>query len=224
MKIILSFILLIGTLFSQIEKVNLVSHNETDALLIDKGRLKVAIGNNGSIGDVKLPNADEYAYGYYDDITFLFAGGSYLSGYSNDTLWANGFLTASRIFDYLPGKVGEDPADAKLKIYKLKKSDKDFGESWIEWKTAVELGAKFYDGDNDGVYNPVDKNNNGKWDIDEDKPDLIGNETFWFVINDGVPKEERRFKVDPQGIEIRVTCFTSSNGSSDAFNNTIFIR
>ena len=54
MKIILSFILLIGTLFSQIEKVNLVSHNETDALLIDKGRLKVAIGNNGSIGDVKI--------------------------------------------------------------------------------------------------------------------------------------------------------------------------
>ena len=224
MKIILSFIFLIGTLFSQIEKVNLVSKNETDVLMIDKGRLKVAIGNNGSIGDVKLPNADEYAYGYYDDITFLFAGGGYLSGYSNDTLWANGFLTASRIFDYQPGKVGEDPADAKLKIYKLKKSDIDFGESWIEWKTAVELGAKFYDGDNDGVYNPVDKNNNGKWDVDEDKPDLIGNETFWFVINDGVPKEERRFKVDPHGIEIRVTYFTSSNGIGEAFNNTIFIR
>jgi hypothetical protein len=29
--------------------------------------------------------------------------------------------------------------------------------AWQDWKDAVDLGADFYDGDGDGVYNPVDK-------------------------------------------------------------------
>jgi len=63
--------------------------------------------------------------------------------------------------NYLPGRVNEDPDDPRNLIYIVNSSDKQFGIRWQQWKDAVELGADFYDGDRDGIYNPVDKNWNG---------------------------------------------------------------
>jgi len=188
--------------------------------IIDKERLKLPFNNRGIIADVVL---NSISGGIYDDHIVLFSAGFYMTGLVNGNIWANGVLSASRIEDYIPGNLSSSD-ESKFSIYPLNKRNPDFGNSWQLWKDAVELGAHFYDGDNDGVYNPVDKNNNGKWDLDEDRPDLIGQETYWYVINDGVPKENRRFDVDPLGIEIRTTLFTSSNGESEAFDNTIFIR
>ena len=193
-----------------------------ETTLIDKGRFKLPISYDGVIADVRIDS--EWKGGLYDDEVAIFSSGFYLSGYTNGTLWANGVLSASRIQDYLPGKAFGQPDDDRYRIYLVDESFPDFGVSWQEWKAAVDLGAKFYDGDNDGIYNPIDKNNNGKWDADEDKPDIIGQRSYWYVINDGVPKEQRRFNVDPQGIEIRTTFFVSSNGISEAFDNTIFVR
>jgi len=193
-----------------------------EKILIDKGRLKIPIDNHGVIADVDINYSG--AGGFYDNKVILFSGGFFLTGEHNGMLFGNGVLTASRIKDYIPGKVQSALNDEREYIYKLAKVDKDFSASWLQWQTAVELGANFYDGDNDGIYNPVDKNNNGKWDEDEDRPDLIGEETYWYIINDGLPTELRRFTVAPKGIEIKVTLFTSKNGISEAFDNTIFIR
>ena len=55
------------------------------------------------------------------------------------------------------------------------------------------LGADFYDGDGDGIYNPVDINGNSLWDLDEDCPDILGDETLWCVFHDGVPAVQRRW-------------------------------
>ena len=224
MKSLFTFLFLIVILNSQVKEIQTVKSSASESIIVDKDRLVVAIGNNGAIGDVEVLGSD-LKYGYYDDKVFLYSGGFYLTGFSNDTLWGNGVFSSSRMNDFQPGNVGENPEDEKFKIYHIKQSDAHFGDSWLEWITAVELGANFYDGDGDNVYNPVDKNGNGKWDVDEDRPDLIGQETYWFVINDGVPKESRsRFSVEPQGIEIRVTIFTSGNGLSESFDNTIFFR
>ncbi len=98
-------------------------------------------------------------------------------------------------------------------------------QSWQDWKTAVDkFEADFYDGDGDGQYNPVDLNGNGKWDPDEDMPDLLGDETAWCVYNDGQPGAQRtRFAgVNPQGVEIRQTIFGFA--SKGALGNMIFIR
>ncbi len=108
-----------------------------------------------------------------------------LSGYNGDTLWANGMASASLIENYLPGKVGRNQYDPRYKVYVVTKYDGPFSSSWQQWKFAVDLGARFYDGNGDGIYNPVDLNGNNVWDPTEDKPDLIGEATTWCVFNDG---------------------------------------
>ncbi len=164
-----------------------------------------------------------FSSGLYDEAGFLFSGGFWISGYSNGILWASAQATASRISNYLPGRVGENPDDPLNVVYVLRSDDPAFGYSWNEWQKAVQMGADFYDGDDDGIYNPVDKNWNGIWDINEDMPDLLGDQTTWSVFNDGVPESERgRFEgIEPQGIEIQQTLFASG---SPELENVIFIR
>jgi hypothetical protein len=167
-----------------------------------------------------------YSYGTlgkYDGIGFLFSGGYGLSGYNPNGLWANAQSTVSRINNYNPGKVGSDPEDPQNVICVVHSFDPPFGVSWQRWKEAVLLGADFYDGDKDGIYNPVDKNWNGIWDPTEDMPDLLGDETTWCVFNDGVPVEirERFAGIPPQGIEIQQTMFASN---LPELEDIIFIR
>ena len=216
------------------------SHFQFDNLLF-VNNIKIPLSNTGVLAEVNIQmsltalvidihnKSIDYTKvlnfgsgGILDDKIFLFSGGFLLSGYNGSFLWANGMATSSKIRDYLPGKVGSDPNNPKNKLYALRKNDPPFGPSWQNWRDAVSLGAYFYDGDNDGIYNPVDKNGNGLWDPDEDMPDILGDETFWCVYNDGVPANERRFSdVPPQGIEIRQTVFASKKPQ---LNNTVFIR
>ena len=115
--------------------------------------------------------------------------------------------TASLIENYIPGKVGDNQYDPRYKIYVVKRDDGPFSASWQEWRFAVDLGAGFYDGNNDSIYNPVDLNGNNVWDPTEDKPDLIGNVTTWCVFNDGQTPRTRFANVEPMGIEIRQSLF-----------------
>jgi hypothetical protein len=159
--------------------------------------------------------------GKYDEGFFLFSSGFFLSGYNNGELWANAVASSSLIEDYLPGKVGSNPEDNLNVIYTVNKIDPPFGTSWQKWKDAVSLGAEFYDGDGDGNYDPVDKNWNGTWDLNEDMPLLIGDETSWCVYNDAVPDSSRRLESEPQGIEIKQTLFASSHPELE---EVIFIK
>ncbi len=138
------------------------------------------------------------------------------------TLWANAVASASLVEDYTAGTVGMDPNDPRASIYKLTSSDPPFGQSWQDWIDAVELGADFYDGNNDGIYNPIDLNGNNQWDPNEDGPDLLLDETYWCVFNDGLPANQRRWQSEPQGIEIRQTIFAEA--SAGATGNVVFIR
>ncbi len=190
---------------------------QTDFYIFDINYVWMPISPDGVLGDVN------YLGGRFEDIVFLFSGGFFLSGVTNGTMWGNGVQSASRINDYQPGKVGSHPGLPENSIYVLNNSDQHFGESWQKWRDAVDLGADFYDGDGDGIYNPVDKNGNGIWDPDEDRPDLIGNVTAWSVINDGVLADQRRFDVDPQGVEIHQTFFAFGN-TEYSLVNTFFIR
>ena len=169
-----------------------------------------------------LLNIEYQSFNQFDESSFLFSGGFLLSGYSNGTMWANGIASSILLEDYLPGKVGSERNNQLNKVYVIKKEDSPFGYSWQQWKNAVSLGAEFYDGDGDGVYDPVDKNWNGTWDKNEDMPMLIGDETAWCVYNDGLPNQRRRWNnVCPQGIEVKQTVFASD---LPELENTIFIR
>ncbi len=193
--------------------------------VIDINRIFLPIDNSGILADV---NINPYgAGGRLDDVVFLFSGGFFLSGYSNDSLWSNGVSSSLHVRDYLPGTVGSSASDPRNRIYVVKSSDTPFGASWQNWVEAVSLGASYYDGNNDGIYNPVDLNSNGTWDLNEDKPDILGDITAWCVYNDGLPASQRRYKdVEPQGIEIHQTvfCYDSLNINYPNLENTFFVR
>jgi hypothetical protein len=190
--------------------------------MIDVNRFKLPINNVGTLGD-QLISGQAIAGGQYDDRVILFSGGFLMSGKTNGFLWANGTSSALRIADYVPGKIGTIPSDPGNILYVVKASDPPFGQSWQNWKAAVSQGADFYDGDHDGVYNPVDLNGNGKWDPNEDRPDIFGDVTAWCVYNDGVPSNQRTFSdVNPQGIEIQQTVFAQKD--SAYLNDVIFVR
>jgi hypothetical protein len=212
---------------------------------LDVNKLKIPFDNKGVIADVeatlksqvdvhatdisnyaiKIDTSISYHFSTtakYDEGSFIFSAGFFLSGYNEGELWTNAVASAGLVADYLPGKIDADPEDNLNVIYLVNKDDPPFGISWERWKDAVSLGAEFYDGDKDGNYNPVDKNWNGTWDPNEDMPALIGDEIAWCVYNDSQPKENRRWNtVDPQGIEIKQTVFASSHPELE---EVIFVR
>jgi len=195
---------------------------DSTAAAFENNRLYFPFNNRGIIGDVNLPPKGRDVR--YDSINVIFAGGFALSGFdSNDSLWANGVMNSDLVADYLPGNVNTEPDNPRNKIYSVSSSDSDFGENWQNWKYAVEQGAYFYDGDGDGVYNPVDLNGNGQWDTNEDRPDLLYDLTLFNVFNDGLPGEQRRYRsINPLGIEIRKTVFISNRNS--ILDDVVFIR
>lgn len=202
---------------------NTQSGKQGDAYRMDINNLNIPINRVGTIADVNIP--PDGTLGRFGVGTFLFSGGFFMSGYTNGSLWAFGQASASLVENMTPGTVASGPNDPDAVLYVLDREDPPFGQSWIDWKTAVDkFGADFYDGDGDGLYNPVDKNGNGEWDVDEDHPDLLGDKTAWCVYTDGQLGAQRlRFAgVNPQGIEIRQTVFAFA--SKGALGNIMFIR
>ncbi len=218
----LSFLLLLVSFptraqFSEVKRVlqskQYNAHNSWDTYLLVNGNTKFGIGSNGIIADV-------YPYLVsYDGVRVIYSAGFMMSGKTNGEIWSNAMATSKRIEDYVSGTIG----DTSTAVYVVKSSDPPFGESWQTWSDAVARGAYFYDGDGDGVYNPVDLNGNGQWDKNEDCPDILGDVTVWTVYNDGVPSEDRAFTdVSPQGIEIRQTVWTKYG--EDYNKNVYYIR
>lgn len=165
----------------------------------------------------------------YNDKTAAYSGGFFMSGIINDSLWCtfNGimlFIGGVSFPPFSAGKLHSDPADSINRIYVIERTDPEFGLSWQEWKGAVENGAFFYDGDEDGNYNPVDLNSNGRWDPGEDKPDMPGDITLYTVYNDKYESDLLIFEgLIPRGIEIRNTFFAFGKPGS-FLDNIIFSR
>ena len=194
-----------------------LSQKRGSMVRINNDDVSLPINTSGIIGDVDIPDPNpslDGPGGKYQQKLFLFSSGFLLSGYSNNVLWANGSRYSTTGKDYQAGIVGMSPSNPNAVIYKVD-WDIPFGQGWLDWIDAVELGAGFYDGDADGIYNPVDKNGDGFWDPDEDKPEMLFLESYWCVFNDGVPSGQRQWDAEPQGIEIRqtITPFPASSSS-----------
>ncbi|MCB9208054.1 MAG: exo-alpha-sialidase [Ignavibacteriales bacterium] len=162
---------------------------------VDINNIKLPIDNKGNTADAGIIDSlgNNFDGGKFDESTFLFSGGFVLSGLNNGDIWANGMTSASRMEDYIPGKIGLENEQYDKVIYVVKSFDKPFGDSWHYWINAVKAGAEFYDGDGNGLYEPIDLNNNGIWDTNEDKPLIMGDLTAWCVYNDGVPAPLRKY-------------------------------
>lgn len=185
-------------------------------------KINLPIDNRGSLASANVPHPDPFingAGGKFDESVFLFRSGFFLSGYANGEFFSSTVSEGSE--DYQPGKTGSNPDDTLNIIYVVRKDDTPFSSSWQKWKEAVLLGADFYDGNGDGKYNPIDRNYNGTWDLNEDMPPLLGDEIAWCVYNDGVPANQRLYNVSPIGINIQQTLFAINN---PVLENVIFIK
>jgi hypothetical protein len=197
------------------------SGKQGDAYALNVNNIYLPMNRKGIIADVNIPPLG--SGGQFGGNVFLFSSGFFLSGFANGQMWANAVASASLTEDYQPGTVAGGQGDPNAVMYVLNSQDEDFGPSWQDWIDAVGLGADFYDGDGDGAYTPVDKNGNGEWDPDEDRPDIIGDETVWCVYSDGIPAAQRNWNtVPPYGIEIRQMVFAFA--SAGAIGNLIFVR
>ena len=209
---------------SQLSKIQ--SGKVGDAYRLFINNVNLPMNRKGVLAEVNIADPNPLINGsggkFAGDVA-LFAGGFFLSGLSAGNIFANAVAPASLVEDYVPSDVVNGQDDPRAQLYVLKASDAPFSQSWIDWKDAVDLGADYYDGDNDGTYNPTDKNGNGLWDADEDRPDLIGDETVWCVYWDGLPTSQRRWNtISPLGIEVRQTVFAFA--SAGAIGNIIFVR
>jgi len=183
-------------------------------------RINLPFDNRGVLADVGVNGESG---GKLDGIQFLFRGGFLLSGKNADTIWANGVKWTA---DYQPGNVDSIPYDPKYGIYDVE-DFYAFGYEWQKYRYAVDIGAEFYDGDGDGIYNPIDLNGNNHWDPNEDKPDILpGSLTTWCVYNDGVPSALRQFENEsPLGIEIHQTLFAYvGENNNDPRASSFFVR
>jgi hypothetical protein len=182
---------------------------DRDGVLAD-----VAIG--GHVGGGKLNGLEANSI-------FLFSGGFYLSGLTNGKIWTNGQMSASRIQDYIHGTYATGQNDSRAQLYVVQSSDADWSQSWQDWKDAVALGADYYDGNGNGVYDPLPINSSTKWNPSLDRPDILGDATVWCVYSDQKASAIRTFNdVSPQGIEIRQTVFAFN--SKSIIGNMIFVR
>jgi hypothetical protein len=192
-----------------------------DKYLINTNRIWLPINNSGIIGDITINNQSG---GFLDNKSFLYSAGFFLSGKNSDTIWTNAVASAARINDYQPGNVDSNQYDPRNAIYEVTPSPA-FNPTWQKYRFGVDRGAMFYDGNGDGIYNPVDLNGNGQWDPNEDRPDIIGDLTAWCVYNDGVPGNIRRYKNNPLGIEVHQSLFSYNNfNNADARSTTFFVR
>jgi hypothetical protein len=190
-------------------------------MALHTGRLIVPFNNSGVIADVSVPEGYRLRF---DSIPAIYSHGFMLSGLTNSGVWATGILTASRINDFQPGLVGSVSTDPRNGIYSVSIKDSAFGASWQKWKFAVQVGARYWDGNNNGIYDPIDYNNNGIWDINEDMPEILGEVSYYTVFNDGISRDLRRFFELPKGIEIRQTIYAFPSSDSPALRDAVFIR
>lgn len=177
------------------------------------------ISRNGNIGERSIPI---YDYGvWYDSFLVIYSAGFLLSGYTDSFLRVRGLFESRKLYDFVPGVFDVFPSEyhPSVNLYVINSSDQPFGQSWQTYRLAVQNGAPFYDGDQNGIYNPVDKNGNGQWDPDEDAPEMIGDITTWCVISDSRITSQRW---EQMGIEVQVSTFSFNKNS--AYGDQIFIR
>ncbi len=139
-------------LFSQ-NRLN--AQNVGDSAYININKIYLPFNKEGVIADVNIPPIG--SGGNFNGENFLYSAGFYLSGII-DSVWTNGVMPKYLYQDYQSGTVNIDvhmiPGSA---IYKLKVMIHHLGKAGrIGLMQLQLLGADFYDGNGDGLYNPVD--------------------------------------------------------------------
>ncbi len=189
-------------------------------ITVSSGEFTLESDIYGSIGRLQTNGQG----GRFQGKVILWNSGFNLTGKAGSQYWGAGSVDHQNQRDFLPGTRNSVPGDPRSTIFMINSSDAPFGSSWQQYKFAVETGAPFHDGNGDGIYNPVDLNNNGLWDNNEDAPVLLGDSHSYLVMNDAQPAHLRRYSdTSPIGVEVRQQII-SRQQTSPGLDEIFFVR
>ncbi|MCH7613429.1 MAG: hypothetical protein IIB45_08745, partial [Candidatus Marinimicrobia bacterium] len=155
----------------------------------DVNRIRSDMENNGMFVSHRITGHSGMEWPKGESTYINFASGIWLAGKVNGEIRT---AVAEYGSEFVPGPYGSDPGDPAYRIYKLNYLN-PYSEDYTEWP--VEEGAPWIDANNDGIYN-VD---------DGDKPDMLGDQMIWYVMNDGDDSSHTIFKTLPLNIEVQMT-------------------
>ncbi|HUF09236.1 MAG TPA: T9SS type A sorting domain-containing protein [Rhodothermales bacterium] len=185
---------------------------------LDINAVRARLYNNGGLfwkGAGPLYNVPQSGAG-----NAIFASGIWIGGLVNGELRMA--ATPYGPWEFWPGPLddnGNAPADCGIydRMFKVNRQDVlDYNDTGVavpdlaDWP--FELGAPVIDGDG----NPNNYNLAGG-----DRPEILGDQTIWWVMNDK-GNEHAWSLTQPIGIEVQVTAFAFK--TADAINNTTFYK
>ena len=156
----------------------------------DGNRIRNDLENNGMIVSHRITGHSGMEWPKDSNLHINFASGIWIAGLVNGDLR---IAVSEYGPEFVPGPYGSDPDDPAYRIYKLSYLN-PHSEDYTEWP--VEQGAPWIDANGDGVYNVEDG----------DKPDMLGDQMLWYVMNDGdVAEHGNIFGTLPLGVEVQIT-------------------
>lgn len=186
---------------------------------LDVNNVRVRILNVGGLFWNGDPNI--YTVPKSGDAQAIFAGGIWLSGTTEGDNKLRMAAATYGTWEFWPGPLdanGNPPADCSTydRIYKVSLTDiTTLNETGVATSDIAEwpwqIGAPVKDGDG----------NPNNYDITKgDRPEMIGDQMIWWVMND-VGAAHKRTSTDPIGVEVQTTAF-AFNQAGDLGNMTFY--
>lgn len=194
--------------------------NPDNFVKLNNGEIEIFIDNVGNIITDSLSNSLDQTL--YDNLN-IYNAGFYISGKANQKLkFSRNFKLIRGNNHFKPGGIFVDHAEQTM--FSITNSNKPFIDSWINWKLAVEMGADYYDGNMNGIYDPIDINKNSLWDENEDRPPNVGYDFSWCIYNDLTDRTGDNLQSEPLGIEIQQTSFINSKLLNSNLDRIVFVK
>lgn len=166
-------------------------------VLFDVNQISSWTANDGKISDYNKTGNSGLEWPKGSGRHAVFTAGVWFAGFVNGELRSaaaeyTSEFQAGRIVNGVP----DEPGKPEYQIYKINKGDSyQTSEDWRNWP--VEHGAPW-----------IDVDGSGTWDPQIDRPKLIGDQTMWFVSNDGNPATHAPlWNTNPLYLELQTTLF-----------------
>lgn len=189
---------------------------------LDANNVRARLLNNGNLFWADDPSVYEVPKG--SDLHAVFNAGLWVGGFVRDELR----MAAARYrnYQFWPGpldEAGRPPKDCTVydQFYEITRADLlAFNEDGITTNNLRnwpwELGAPVLDGDGDDTNYNLDGG---------DRPALLGDHMFWWVMNDaGNAHEAPASDSQPLGLEVHGMAYAFTSPTNDPLYNTTFYR
>lgn len=180
-----------------------------DTTLLETDEIAVWFINNGSFARHPITGNAGFYYPKETQKTLIYVSGLRVAAKVNDEIRTAcvDYITEYQPGVILPSGTPDNPDLERYRIYSIRQGDSadpddpNYNQDYAEWP--VEDGA------------PLDENGN---------PLILGDQTIWFVINDGnLQSHANMFNTEPLNLEVHVLAWAFRENNS-ALDKSIFIQ